>query len=229
MNARAKSLGMHNSRFFNPSGASDISRSTPHDLFILQTSFNTNEYLLSCSMTPSAEINGRVIQNAALQEALLFFPEPVSLKTGSWRCANKALCIRFNHDSFCIMSKDVDVFNNIFQATKSIIDNSFKQSELTGYYGVVNGREYRFNEHERFNPASTTKLLTAICALSVCNPERIVTIRKSDIQSGSGSRYSIGESFSMAEAVKIMLMESSNTLANAIARTCGRCLLNHPD
>lgn len=226
MNAHAKSIGMLNSRFSNPSGASDVSYSTPYDMFILQTSFNTYDHLRSDCMTPFAVINGKEIQNKALQEALLYFHESISLKTGSWRSINKALCITVDHDPFCIMSKEVDVFNNIFQVTKNIINASYIPSELTGYYGIVSGREYKFNEHKRFIPASTTKLLTAICAFSICDPEQPITIKKSDIQSGSGTRYDIGETFSLSEAVKIMLMESSNTLANAIARTCGRCLMS---
>lgn len=77
-------------------------------------------------------------------------------------------------------------------------------------------------------PASTTKIMTMICALDyVTNLSENLTVKTVDIESGSGSTFYDGDELRVFDALKIMMMESSNTLANAIARTVGNIILNH--
>ena len=52
-----------------------------------------------------------------------------------------------------------------------------------------------------------------------------VTVAKSDISSGSGSKFFEGDELTMHDALRIMMMESSNSLANTIGRTIGRMIL----
>ena len=71
-------------------------------------------------------------------------------------------------------------------------------------------------------PASTSKIMTMICALDyVKNPLEIITIEESDITGGSGSTYYAGDKIRFIDAITVMMLESSNTLANAIARFVG--------
>ena len=134
---------------------------------------------------------------------------------------HKALALSIGDDTLCVLSNEKYVFDHIFETAAEILNGTYSPSGPIGYYGVIGGHEIAYNEHKRFIPASTTKLLTALCAIQKRDPETKVTVHACDIADGSGSEYAPGETFCLSDAVKVMLMESSNTLANAIARTCG--------
>ena len=221
MNKSAHSLGMNNSKFDTPSGASWTSYSTPSDLYLLMDSFKNNDLLRSFSETHISVLNKKEIHNHALDEAQAVFGLPLATKTGTYGSNNKAVCIGSECITICVMSNDKAVFDDIFGATKAIINRSYTPTDSIGYYGFANGNKYDYNANKRFLPASTTKLLTALCAYAICSLDGTVAVKQIDLASGSGSHYSVGDTFSMSDAVQIMLMESSNTLANAIARTCG--------
>lgn len=75
-------------------------------------------------------------------------------------------------------------------------------------------------------PASTTKTLTMLCALAICSDwQEVITLKASDIESGSGSAFYAGDKMTVEEMLRIMMSESSNTLARACARICGAKLL----
>ena len=77
-------------------------------------------------------------------------------------------------------------------------------------------------------PASTTKAMTMLCALDFLkDPFETVTVKTVDISSGSGSTFYDGDVINIMDALKIMMMESSNTLANTIARETGRKILSY--
>jgi D-alanyl-D-alanine carboxypeptidase len=77
-------------------------------------------------------------------------------------------------------------------------------------------------------PASTTKTMTMLCALDYMeNPYDLVTVKSVDISTGSGSTFYDGDILTMHDALRIMMMESSNTLANTIARETGRKILSY--
>ena len=71
-------------------------------------------------------------------------------------------------------------------------------------------------------PASTTKTMTTLCALDYMDdPREIITLKSVDITSGSGSTFYAGDTLQLFEALQIMMSESSNTLATAMARIIG--------
>lgn len=71
-------------------------------------------------------------------------------------------------------------------------------------------------------PASTSKVMTMLVALDfITDIYAPVVVRTSDIFSGSGSTYYDGDTMTMYDALCTMMMESSNTLANTIAREIG--------
>lgn len=79
-------------------------------------------------------------------------------------------------------------------------------------------------------PASTSKAMTMLCALDyITNIHSTVIVKTSDIVSGSGSTYYNGDKLTMYDALRIMMMESSNTLANTIARVIGGKILEMGD
>ena len=93
----------------------------------------------------------------------------------------------------------------------------------------ADGREYALSKSPAVSryPASTSKVMTMLCALDfVKDTEALtVTVAKSDISSGSGSKFFEGDELTMHDALRIMMMESSNSLANTIGRTVGRMIL----
>ena len=67
-----------------------------------------------------------------------------------------------------------------------------------------------------------------LCALNVANNlEEILTVRDGDITGGSGSEFFAGDKLKLIDAIRIMMMASSNTLASAIARHIGEKLLEN--
>lgn len=77
-------------------------------------------------------------------------------------------------------------------------------------------------------PASTSKTMTVLCALDyITNIHETITVKTVDIVGGSGSTFYDGDQLTMHDALRIMMMESSNTLANTIARTIGDKILTY--
>ena len=75
-------------------------------------------------------------------------------------------------------------------------------------------------------PASTSKAMTVLCALDFVKDMHIsVKVKTVDISSGSGSTFYDGDILDFWDAIRIMMAESSNTLANTIARTVGGLIL----
>lgn len=86
---------------------------------------------------------------------------------------------------------------------------------------------YEYQASNRVNIASNTKVLTAITALDyIDNLDEWITIKASDIQSGSGPVFKGGERMTMRDALYALMLPSSNTCAYAIARVIGNKLLN---
>ena len=75
-------------------------------------------------------------------------------------------------------------------------------------------------------PASTTKTMTMLCALSVMpDLHEVIKVITGDITGGSGSTFYNGDKLTLIDALRIMMMESSNTLAECIGRIVGDRLL----
>lgn len=71
-------------------------------------------------------------------------------------------------------------------------------------------------------PASTTKVMTAITGLDYVNDlNEKVTIKSSDIETGSGNVFTAGDIVSIKDLLYAMMLPSSNTGAHAFARACG--------
>jgi D-alanyl-D-alanine carboxypeptidase (penicillin-binding protein 5/6) len=93
---------------------------------------------------------------------------------------------------------------------------------------------YEKNPQGTFPPASLTKLLTVITALDIASRfgrSVITTIEMSaaDSARGSGSNISVGDRFSLQDAIANMMLASSNTTANVVARTFGQLLVDREE
>jgi D-alanyl-D-alanine carboxypeptidase (penicillin-binding protein 5/6) len=78
------------------------------------------------------------------------------------------------------------------------------------------------NENERREPASTTKIMTALLAIEKLSLDKIVTIdaetAKSNVSAGSGMSLAEGEEISVKDLLYGMLVVSANDAAVALAR-----------
>ncbi len=68
-------------------------------------------------------------------------------------------------------------------------------------------------------PASTSKMITALCALdAAAGSTAPVVIRQADITGGSGFQCYAGDEFTLEDALTAMILPSSNTLAETMSR-----------
>jgi len=75
-------------------------------------------------------------------------------------------------------------------------------------------------------PASTTKIVTALCCLdAVKDVSRPMTVRARDIVGGSGYKCFDGDVMTYEDALYSMMLPSSNTLAESVATAAGEVLL----
>src|SRR5699024_281649 len=75
-------------------------------------------------------------------------------------------------------------------------------------------------------PASLTKIMTAMVFLdNISDLDRKLTIRQSDIKGGSGTKIKAGDIILLRDALNMMLVESSNSIAAAFARLAGEKLI----
>ena len=81
------------------------------------------------------------------------------------------------------------------------------------------------NEDAVCTPTSTAKIVTMLCAQELLqDPDTRIRIRYSDLLPYGATQLYVGDTLRLEDAIRIMMMESNNTLASAIARTAGRRL-----
>ena len=81
---------------------------------------------------------------------------------------------------------------------------------------------YGRNIHEIRAPASTTKIMTALLAIELGNPDDLVTISwKADSEGGSSLGIKEGEKIPLADLTYAMLVRSGNDSAIAVAEHIG--------
>lgn len=78
------------------------------------------------------------------------------------------------------------------------------------------------NSGKRWPIASITKLMTGYVALKKPNLTDTVTIKKEDIDPNESGIFSEGQEYSTRDLIRIMLIASRNTAANAVANHFGR-------
>lgn len=87
---------------------------------------------------------------------------------------------------------------------------------------------YQKNPSIAHYPASTTKVMTAICALEWINDlNDYFEIKDSDITEGTGGVYHNGDLITFKDALYAMMLPSDNTVAEAISRIIGKKILEN--
>ena len=100
-------------------------------------------------------------------------------------------------------------------------DVDMSQASAAGLFDVSSGKViYAKNVHEKLNPASLTKILTALCALKYGNPEDVLTATENVYISESGAvklGVAAGDTMTMDQALHALLLKSANDVAVMIA------------
>lgn len=134
-----------------------------------------------------------------------------------------------NNTSFSIAShtqgKTMDAFASglcvIAGDVSAGTDVDMSQATAAGLFDVTSGKViYAKNVHEKLNPASLTKILTALCALKYGNPDDILTATENVNISESGAvkiGLAAGDTMTMDQALHALLLKSANDVAVMIA------------
>lgn len=76
-------------------------------------------------------------------------------------------------------------------------------------------------------PCSVIKMMSTMLALKyIVDKSAFISLHLSDLSGGSGSSYYVGDKINVIDMLKAMLVESSNTLAVAMARHIGASILS---
>lgn len=138
-----------------------------------------------------------------------------------------------NNSSFSIASQTRGATMNAFAAGLCVTtgdvsqgtDVDMSQAEAAGLFDIAAGKViYAKNAHEKLNPASLTKVLTALCALKYGNLDDILTATENVNISESGAvKLGIqpGDTMTMDQALHALLLKSANDVAVMIAEHVG--------
>lgn len=94
-----------------------------------------------------------------------------------------------------------------------------------GLFDISSGKViYAKNVHQQLNPASLTKILTALCALKYGNPDDVMTATENVYINESGAvklGLAAGDTMTMEQALHVLLLKSANDVAVMIAEHVG--------
>ncbi|MBO5033846.1 MAG: D-alanyl-D-alanine carboxypeptidase [Lachnospiraceae bacterium] len=104
-------------------------------------------------------------------------------------------------------------------------DIDMSQATAAGLFDITSRNViYAKNVHEKLNPASLTKILTALCALKYSNPDDVLTASENVYISESGAvklGIQAGDTMTMDQALYALLLKSANDVAIMIAEHVG--------
>lgn len=138
-----------------------------------------------------------------------------------------------NNTSFSVSAhtqgKTIDAFASDLCVTVGDVskgtDVDMSQATAAGLFDISSGKViYAKNVHEKLNPASLTKILTALCALKYGNLDDMLTATENVYISESGAvklGISAGDTMTMDQALHVLLLKSANDVAVMIAEHIG--------
>lgn len=149
-------------------------------------------------------------------------------------CREKEIAFAYNPDydvsGFRIVTENASVTADAFAAglcvtagDVNVNDEVLDMSEAVsaGLFDCNNGNVlYAKNIHERLDPASLTKLMTAVVALKYGNPDDMITASANVAITESGATLcglAQGDQLTLNQALHALLMKSANDAAVAIA------------
>lgn len=164
---------------------------------------------------------------------LIFFVMALNLAGCSAKEYTFAYDRNRNNSSFSIASQTRGTTMNAFAAGLCVTagdvsqgtDVDMSQAEAAGLFDITSGKViYAKNPHAKLNPASLTKVLTALCALKYGNLEDTLTATENVNISESGAvklGLQPGDTMTMDQALHALMLKSANDVAVMIAEHVG--------
>lgn len=107
------------------------------------------------------------------------------------------------------------------------------QATAAGLFNINNGSVlYAKNVHEKLNPASITKILTALCAIKYGNLDDVLTASENVYINESGAvklGLKAGDTMTMEQALHALILKSANDVAIMIAEHVGGSVAGFAD
>lgn len=104
-------------------------------------------------------------------------------------------------------------------------DVDMSNATAAGLFDISSGKVvYSKNIHEKLNPASITKILTALCAIKYCNLDDVLTASENVYINESGAvklGLEAGDTMTMDQALHALMLKSANDVAIMIAEHVG--------
>ncbi len=130
--------------------------------------------------------------------------------------------------SFQLMQKDDIQTVEPFAADLCVVDGNVSNPDVSltdvsaaALFDLKNLETlYAFNPNERLNPASLTKVMTALVALKYGSPDKVLTASDNVVITESGAQLcgvKPGDSMTLGQALHILLLYSANDVAVMIA------------
>ena len=121
---------------------------------------------------------------------------------------------------FCALLLLAGFSTRIYALPQTAADSALSVSAKSAI--LINAEDgeiyYRKNADAPMGMASTTKLMTAIVALSLCDPDRVISVPREAVGTEGSSVYLVeGERLTLRELLYALLLSSANDAAVAIA------------
>jgi D-alanyl-D-alanine carboxypeptidase len=201
MNAKAKSLGMNNTFYSNPSGlpasySRNDNRSSPHDLLILALELVNNPDLLKLTSIGYVEINNGINDQVHRNNNRLvidFENQVDGLKTGYTRRAQSCLAATANKDGYRIISIVLGVGGPYLrnEIVSSMLNNYY---ETIGCGGMVKCDQPPLLQKSVLTPAAVGYDEDIAYRLVWSKEKKVHKVRSGETLSGIGARYGISYS-----------------------------------
>ncbi|HHU6751524.1 TPA: hypothetical protein ACUI23_002251 [Staphylococcus pseudintermedius] len=244
MNQKAKDIGMSHSTFKNATGLTEKGQlSTSYDLtlLLLHATLNTTIVKIWKKETYTVEVHGinqrKInIKNTVYQKDLGSDYEILGGKTGTVGFIKNLSLLIYAKDEIYLLTV-LKAKGDRFNQAQKIIDNLLekgpkKQIHADAFTVIPYPSEpvnlfktfkpdslVSKNQTKKSNPASITKLLTIITMFEY--PVQLndrIQIQKEDIIEDNLNRIMVGDVITLFDALHLMLLSSSNILANVVAR-----------
>ena len=246
---KCKKIRLKNSNFTVPSGSTVFSfqsKTTCRDMMEIMKVAYDNEFLRNLWKNKEYVVNiagdNRRIEKITTTVKDNEFEQHYKIlggKTGTLALVghellicNLAIVTEIDNQPIIAVVMNIDSPENRFSVTKEILDYAKGQTtelninKSTAYIvcGIRENGEINIicekNADKKYHSASLAKIITALTALDyVENLNEIIKIHKTDLFRGSGAIFRENDEITFEDAIKCMMLCSSNQAAQAVART----------
>ncbi|MBO5642997.1 MAG: serine hydrolase [Kiritimatiellae bacterium] len=138
----------------------------------------------------------------------------------------------FHDDAFLYDIEIINLAKAMMRGEEVVLQGLLKDFEAKGgafEFVTLTGKKLSYSSkyvNMPHVPASTTKIVATLCLLDhVKDLSTKLTVRESDIVGGSGFKCYAGDQMTYEDAIRALMLPSSNTIANSVASNVGAMIL----